>query len=204
MHDQFADQTVVIGRNGIPLIKRAVHAHPKPAWRVVLCHRARAWRECGHAFRVDPALDGMSRYDQIVLGERHRFTRSNTDLLLNQVNAEDFLGNRMFDLKPGVHLDEIKLAIFIQKFDGSGTDIVHVANGFGTDTADPGPGFGVNHRRRRFFENLLVATLQGTIPFAQMHTVALAIAEHLHLDVARASEVFFYIDCIITKCRFRL
>jgi hypothetical protein len=50
-----------------------------------------------------------------------------------------------------------------------------------------------------FLEHLLVAALQRTIALAQMHGAALAVAEDLHLDMARPPEVFLDIDLVIAK-----
>ena len=51
------------------------------------------------------------------------------NLFLHDVDPRDLLRDGMFDLDPGVHLNEEKLAGGIeQKFDGSG---VHIPNRFG-------------------------------------------------------------------------
>ena len=49
------------------------------------------------------------------------------DLLLHQVEAGDHLGDRMLDLEPGVHFDEVELAILIQELDRAGAAIAELA-----------------------------------------------------------------------------
>ena len=45
--------------------------------------------------------------------------------------------------------------------------------------------FGRHARRRSLLDHLLVPPLQRAVALEQMHHVAVGIAEHLHLDVAR-------------------
>ncbi len=46
-------------------------------------------------------------------------------------------------------------------------------------------------RRRRLLDDLLVAPLQRAVALEEMHDVAVAVAEHLHLDVARLHHDLF-------------
>src|SRR6185503_3660644 len=52
----------------------------------------------------------------------------------------------------------------------------------------------VDSRRRRFFDQLLVAPLHGAIALAKMNTVAMAVGEDLDLDVARLEQRLFKKD----------
>ena len=51
-------------------------------------------------------------------------------------------------------------------------------------------GRGVHPRRGGFLDHFLVAALERAIAFEQMHHVAVGVAEHLHLDMARREDVF--------------
>ena len=104
---------------------------------------------------------------KVFLPERHRLARGHKDLFAHQVDTENTFRNRVFDLKSGVHFDEVELAVLIEKLDGAGADIVDVGHGIRTDLADPGAGFGVDGGAGRFLEHLLVTALQGTIPLAR-------------------------------------
>ena len=50
-----------------------------------------------------------------------------------------------------------------------------------------------------FLPDLLVAALQGAVALAEMDRVALAVAEHLDLDVARLLEIFLDIDRVVAE-----
>jgi hypothetical protein len=57
----------------------------------------------------------------------------------------------------------------------------------------------VERGRGRFFQHLLVAALQRAVALAQMDRVAVAVAEHLNLDVARIAEIFLDIDGVVAE-----
>jgi hypothetical protein len=48
----------------------------------------------------------------------------------------------------------------------------------------------VHAGRRRFLDHLLVAALQRAVALEQMHSIAVRVAEHLHLDMAGAVTYF--------------
>ena len=58
---------------------------------------------------------------------------------------------------------------------------------------------GVEHGRGGFLDHLLVPALQGAVALAQMHDAALAVADHLHLDVARMVEEALDIDPVVAE-----
>src|SRR5690606_6083808 len=77
------------------------------------------------------------------------------------------------------------------ELDGAGPGVVD-----GPRRAHRGLAHGAAHglvhaRRRRLLDDLLVAALQRAVAFEQVHGIAVRIAEHLHLDVARRRHVFF-------------
>ena len=49
-------------------------------------------------------------------------------------------------------------------------------------------------RRRRLFEQLLVPPLDRALALAEVHDVAVLVAEHLELDVARRLDVLLDVD----------
>src|SRR5690606_11874320 len=63
---------------------------------------------------------------------------------------------------------------------------------------------GVDAGRRRLFTYLLVAALQRAVALAQMDAAALAVAEHLDLDVARQFQVFLDVERVVAESRLRL
>ena len=58
---------------------------------------------------------------------------------------------------------------------------------------------GVEGGRGRLLHDLLVAALQRAVALAQVDGVALAVAEHLDLDVARLGEVLLEIDAVVAE-----
>ena len=58
---------------------------------------------------------------------------------------------------------------------------------------------GVERRRGGLLPDLLVAALQRAVALAEMDGVALAVAEDLHLDVARLLEVLLDVDGVVAE-----
>jgi len=54
--------------------------------------------------------------------------------------------------------------------------------------------FGFQQRGRRFLDQLLIAPLDGTIPFPQVDVVAFAVPKNLKLNVVRVFDIFFDIN----------
>ncbi len=103
----------------------------------------------------------------------------------------------MLDLEPGIHLDEVELAVLIEELDRAGARIFELAHGGGADFADFGALIGGNGRGVGFFPDLLVAPLQRTVAGAQVNRIALAVAHHLHFDVPGLGEVLLHIDGVV-------
>ena len=102
----------------------------------------------------------------------------------------------MFDLQPGVHFHEPD-AIGTQAFRGvsdeldrTRTDISDRLRRLHCRRAERLTRHFVHTRGRRFLDHLLVTALERTIPLEQMDDIAMGVAEHLHLDMARAQNIF--------------
>ena len=103
----------------------------------------------------------------------------------------------MLHLQPRVHFHE-PYAVGAQavagvgdEFDRAGAFIIDRLGGADGGGADGFAGFLVHARRGGFLDHLLVAALERAIAFEQVDDIAVAIAEHLHLDMARALDPFF-------------
>ena len=69
------------------------------------------------------------------------------DLLLDDVDAGDHLGDRMLHLQAGVHLQEVEVLVLIhQELDRAGVDVVHRLGGAHRHSAHAA---GATPRRRR-------------------------------------------------------
>ena len=105
----------------------------------------------------------------------------------------------MLDLDAGVHLDEIELAVLVEELDGADAEIFELAHRLGDRLADGVARGGVERGRGAFLPDLLVAALQRAVALAEMDGAALAVAQHLDLDVARAREKFLEIERVVAE-----
>ena len=128
------------------------------------------------------------------------------DLCLDDVDAGDFLGHRVFDLHPRVDLDEVEgVGVHVhQELDGARPD---VAGGIG-DLQGMGRQFTalivVEIGRRCALDDLLVAPLDGAVALEQVDRVAVGVTEDLHLDMAGALDELFQIHFILAEGGTRL
>ena len=59
-------------------------------------------------FRVEPRFDRMPAQLEILLGKRQRLAGRDPELPFDEVEPGHRLGDRVFDLQPRIHLDEIE------------------------------------------------------------------------------------------------
>ena len=144
--NQLGDQAVIIGRHGIAGIEAGIDADAGAARRMIGSDSAGRRHEGFRMFGIDPALDGMTGEGHILLREGQRHAGRDPDLLANEIDAGDGFGDRVFDLKTGVHLDEEKLTILIEELHGTDAKIAHAACRLGRDAADLGALFSREHR----------------------------------------------------------
>ncbi len=129
MGDDLGHQGVVEGRHGGAGADVGVHTDSFAAGPDRLAHDAgRGGEVAGRVLGVDAALDGGAGEPHVFLTEAEALALGDPDLLLDQVDAADRLGDRMLDLDAGVHLQKIELAAvgIDQEFDGAGAAVVEV------------------------------------------------------------------------------
>ena len=111
----------------------------------------------------------------------------------------------MLDLKPRIHLEEIEVAILVDdELDGAGGI---VADGLGERhrlRPHRRAGLGVDERAWRLFDHLLVAALDRAFALAEMDDVAVLVAKHLDLDVARLLDIFLDEHAVVAEARLGL
>ncbi len=121
---------------------------------------------------------------EILLLKGQRLACRHAKLLADEINAGHLLGDRMLDLNAGIHLAEIEIAVVIdQKFDRAR---VAVADALCQRTAAVvifSRSSGVTKGRRAFLDQLLMAALHRALTLEQMHHIAVAVAQNLHLDM---------------------
>ncbi len=130
-----------------------------------------------------------------------RLALGDHDLGLHDVDAGHFLGDGVFDLHAGVHLDEVELAgIHIhQELDGARAFVIHMRADLASQFADLLALCFGQIGRGRTFHDLLVAALHGTVALEQVVDVALLVAEDLHLDMARAKDHLFKVALAVAE-----
>lgn len=96
----------------------------------------------------------------ISLSKGQFFAGCDEDLLFDEVDSGDELGDRVFDLDASIDFDEVEVEVFIDdEFAGTG---VGVAGGFDQlhgAIADAFPDFGWQFWSGAFFDEFLVAAL---------------------------------------------
>ena len=112
----------------------------------------------------------------------------------------------MLDLEPRVHLEEGGLAPVVdEELAGAGA---HVADRAGEASGPPSPSrcaeVGIDGRRRRLLEDLLVAALDRAVALAEVDAVAVRIEQDLDLDVATALDEALEDEPVVTEGGRRL
>ena len=85
------------------------------------------------------------------------------------------------------------------ELDGAGADVIHRARCLARRGADRLALFGIERRRRRFLDHFLVPTLQRAFTLEQRQQIAVAVADHLHLDMAWIQDEFFDQHAIVAE-----
>src|SRR5690606_14912913 len=141
----------------------------------------------------------------LFLRDPQTLTGGDADHLLYQIEAGDQFSDRMLNLQPGVHLKEVEVAVAINdELDCTGGGVTHrlgqcyrlLSHGLARRL--------VQEWRWRFLDDLLVAALDRTFAFAQIDHVAVQIAQHLDLDMARLGDEFLDKDAVVAEGRLRL
>ncbi len=108
----------------------------------------------------------------------------------------------MLDLQAGVGLHEEELVRSLvghQELDGARAGVAHTAGDVARCLAHPSAGRGVEERRRRLLDDLLVPALQRALALAEVDGRAVLIGEHLHLDVPRRSQVALEKESVVAE-----
>ena len=180
----FVNAGVVAHRNArqVRLGRRAV-AHETPDGRQKIARRV---------LRIDPRLDRPAGKLHIALPQRELLACGDPDHLLDEIDAGHQLGDRMLDLQAGVHFEEVEALVLLDdELDRAGRV---VADGPGQRDRLRRPSLRASlasqERRGRFFHDLLVAALDRAFALAQVDDVAVLVAQHLDLDMARIDDEF--------------
>ena len=178
---EFCDHRIVEYRNLRSLGDARIVAHDRVAETPLLRRpvaRQPADRRQEVAVRVlsvEPAFHRPAVQLHVVLPDRQLLARRDADHLLDEVDAGHEFGYRMLDLQPGVHLEEIEVAVLVDdELDRAGALVI---DGLRQRHRLPAHGAArllVDERRRRLLHDLLVAPLDRAFAFAEMDAVAVS------------------------------
>ena len=111
----------------------------------------------------------------------------------------------MLDLQPGVHLEEIKASVLAgDELDGASRIVIDRLRERDCLFSHPSARLGVDERRWRFLDHLLVAALDRAFALAEIDDMAMLVAKHLDLDMARIDNEFLNEHPIVAERGFRL
>src|SRR5665213_1130154 len=204
VRDELADHGVIVRRYAVAGVHVAVDANAGAAGADQALASARRGHEGARILGIDAAFDGVAAELHVGLAEGQLLAGGDRELCLDQIDARDQLGHRMFDLDARVHLDEIELAVLVEKFQRAGAAVANRAAGFDTALSHLPALLGGNSGGRGFLDDLLVPALHGTVALAQADDVAIVIAQYLELDVPRAFEEFLHVHRVVAEGRHGL
>ena len=80
-------------------------------------------RPPGGVLGIDPDFDGVTVEVDVRLLEAERLPRRHAQLQRHQVAPDYGLRSRMLYLQPGVHLEEVEVAVLVDELDRAGVDV---------------------------------------------------------------------------------
>ena len=131
------------GTTGLVVLGDAPGRRPKTVW----------------ILRVDTALYRVPLEADILLAVAQFLTCRDQNLLADDVDAGDGLGDGVFYLQTGIHLYEEKLALFIQELKGAHPPVVDCPAGLGTTLAHRGTHLLIDARCWGLLQHFLVPPL---------------------------------------------
>ena len=129
------------------------------------------------------------RCESHVLRPGQRLAASDEQLRADEIDASDDFGDRMLDLQPGIHLEEEETGLIAaaleKELDRAGVDVPDGPRRANRGFAHLLPDRRCQNRAGAFLDHFLMAALHRTLALEHVHGVAVRVAEHLDLDVAR-------------------
>ncbi len=186
--DDLGDHRVEVGRDQVALAHAGVDADAGARGQVQPGDQPGGGREVAvGVLRVEARLDGVAELGGPLV---ERPAGGDVDLRLDQVELVGDLGDRVLHLQAGVDLEEREhlVARVVEELDGARAAIVDGERkplGGGLQLVGLLAG---QQRGGGLFDDLLVASLDGAVAHADGPRGALAVGDHLHLDVAGARD----------------
>src|SRR3989454_583769 len=198
---QLGEDRVVVGGDLEALVHARVVANADPARHAE--HGDAAWGGEEAVLRVlgvDAALDRPAALNDVRLREAQRPPGRDLDLRLHEIDPGHGLGDRVLDLDAGVHLEEVEATFLVdQELDRARAHVVDRLRRRDGDAAHLDSRGLIERRGRRLLDHLLVPALDGALALVEVDDVALRVAQHLHLDVARADDRLLDVDPVVAE-----
>ncbi len=147
-------------------------------------------RESSAYSRTSTACPASARYVRGL----DRLPVRDPQLLRDQIEAGDRLGDRVLDLDAAVELEEVERAVLEHEFDRARASVADRAPEGDRRLEQRLTQPRVEARRRRLLEHLLVSSLHRAVALAERDDVPVRVREQLHLDVARALEIALEVE----------
>ena len=177
--DQLRDQRVVARPDLVTLLDACVDAdagrQPQPSDPAGLRQKR------PRVLRVEPHFDRGAR--ELRFGRVEPLALGDPDLLSDEVDAGDELGDRVLDLDPPVQLEEPEVAAVEHELSGACALVSDCAGEGHRRLAHLPAQLRVERRRWRFLEHFLVTALHRALTLAKRDDVPVRVAEQLDLDV---------------------
>ena len=142
----------------------------------------------------------MSRTFHIVLIEIERQVGGHCDLCLDQIDPGDHFRNGMLDLNPGIDFNEEEVVIFINdELHRSGIAVVRPADHPYGSIADFFSAWGWQIGTGSLLDQLLMPSLDTTIPFIKVNDLAMVVGNHLHFNMTGIANVAFQINPTVSE-----
>ena len=189
VRDDLGDHRVEVGGDGVALGHPGVDPDARPGRQLEVDDAARGRGEVAvGVLGVEAGLHGVAELLRALALEPA--AGGDVQLQAHEVGAGDDLGDRVLDLQPGVDLEEGEepLPGVVEELDGAGAGVADGERqplGRGLELGDLR---GVEHRRRRLLDDLLVAALHRAVADPDRPRGALAVGDDLDLDVAGAGD----------------
>ena len=144
---------------------------------------------------LDRMALGLARLDREGLAGRDE------ELLLDKIDPGDELRHGMLDLEPRVQLEEVEALAVQHELGRAGVLVADRAREGDRGLAHGGAEILVEGGGGALLEHLLVAALDRAVALAEMDRGAVAVGQHLDLDVSRPLDVALAEDPAVAKAR---
>ena len=194
-HDQLGHEVVVVLAHPRGGLDPAIDADTGAAWFPIVDDLTWRWKKTAQGvLGIDPELDRVpTRLDRV---EVDALALGDPKLPCHQIETGDHLGDRVFHLETGVHLEEVD-----SPDSGSNRNSTVPALTYPQErpaaraaSARAVALLGGHARGGGLLDQLLVSSLHGAIALPEEDTVAGRVEEDLGLDVTGARQVFLDIN----------